>query len=67
MIVVKRLGGGGHVKQALVSFSLGNGLLCPETKLTHTQSDASSRGGGSLVSYVSILGNISKLEKNPGL
>jgi hypothetical protein len=36
MIVVKRLGGGGHVQQALVSFSLGNGPLCPETKLTHT-------------------------------
>jgi hypothetical protein len=36
MIVVKRLGGGGHIQQALVSFSLGNGPLCPETKLTHT-------------------------------
>jgi hypothetical protein len=36
MIVVKRLGGGGHVQQALVSFSLGNSPLCPETKSTHT-------------------------------
>jgi hypothetical protein len=34
-IVVKFLGGG-HVHQALVSLSIGNGPLNPEDKLTHT-------------------------------
>ena len=28
--------GGGHVQRALVSSSIGNGPLCPETKSTHT-------------------------------
>jgi hypothetical protein len=35
-IVIKFLGGGGHVQQALVSLSIGNGPLYPEDKLTHT-------------------------------
>jgi hypothetical protein len=35
IIVIKFLGGGGYVQQALVSLSIGNGPLCPEDKPTH--------------------------------
>ncbi len=35
--VIKFLGGGGYVQQALVSLSIGNNLPCPEDKSTHTQ------------------------------
>jgi hypothetical protein len=53
----------------MTSFNLAKHLavMCKASLTYHDkQSDASSRGGGSLVSYVGILGNISKLGKFPG-
>jgi hypothetical protein len=36
LIIVIKFLGGGHVQQALVSLSIGNGPLCPDDESTHT-------------------------------